>query len=743
MKRFEFNLQTLQRSKIDDYFAFPEQLNLQPYTIEHLSGLAPDGKQDMFELVGVLVHAGTAESGHYYSYVRERPLNQDMTPKWVEFNDDQVGVWNPTMMEASTFGGPERRAIYEENSMAFDKSYSAYMLFYQRVVPPSCEAEAAPALELGQCLYTEKGKVLKECIRSQNVLLLRRHCLFDPNHAKFVQACIFQSLRAEAEPDGQPREEYWRSKALQLTVDTALSYLDQIFSRKKDSAFALQFCSALVEMARQGCAGYVLNYFQNRPAVLRSLLLRNPERYIRACTGQLFVTCLEKLSTSFPQLYYAQPSAAALASDDEDAYMAGDVMEDESILSRAVKLLDQLWKYFQHHIKAWDEYFATVRRVAQLGREECAAILAAGYLERCLTIVTADRSMELEPNYVKMLQNVYRRFSGQPPSYMAVLALIGFLMSRLEPEISHDTIVEAADDRLTHSGEYFPWTATEVARLLTHPEEEDSSLFMARLLEINQAPEDTRRILERIMRAGEIPTTKLLGLLEQTIRGDATTEPLDSFIRAASIVVDSCSDVQHAQGLVLHICKQAACFQGGEGEAFLMLIRRALDNQRTSEEERAEMRLTTLRTIPGWASYLLQYPDSQVRDGTERLVDNALRLPVETGFVSVEAAALSSELGLGIGMSCLHFLQEVHMKRRASIERELAAVLVRVLSNCSLVVSESETLSEEAKESFREERQGAYIVGEVRDAQLTDDVEVLESMAALVVDGTEEDGTGK
>ncbi|KAM3435329.1 hypothetical protein MY4824_004910 [Beauveria thailandica] len=732
LKRFEFNLQTLQRSKIDDYFAFPDKLDLQPYTIEHLSGSTPEGKQDMFELVGVLVHAGTAESGHYYSYVRERAPNQDTTTKWVEFNDDQVGLWNPSSMEASTFGGPERRSVYEENSISFDKSYSAYMLFYQRISYPTEAAEAQPVSEVCQFSYTTKGEALKEHIRSTNVLLLRRHCLFDPNHAKFVQACVCEGLRAGrhsqagSELDGQSVEKVEAPKACELVVGTALSYLDQIFSRNKDSSSALIFCTMLAELARtrQGCAWHVLEYFQHRPAVLRSLLLRNPERNVRSAIGHLFVVCLEKLSKSCPELYYTRTSAVWLGSGDEDEDMDSDDAENEGMLSRAVKLLNQLWKYFQHHIRAWEEYFTTILHVAQLGREECAAILASGYLEKCLRIITADRSMQLEPNFVKMLQNVYRRFSGQAPSYVAVLAVIEFLMDRLEPELSHETIVEAADERLAHSGEYLPWTAAEVRLLVTHPEEEDSSLFMARLLEIDQAPEVTRRILKRILRAGEIPTAKLFGLLEQTIRGDATTEPLDAYIRAAAILIDSCRHLSDAQRLIQHICEQAGSFERGEGEAFLGLMWRAIDSTRAREEERGQLRVSTLRTIPSWAPYLLQYPDNQVRNGTERLVDMALRLPFESGLTSVEAAALSSELALAIGKKCLDFLQHAHVKRRASIERDLAGVLIRVLSNCNVVVSESETLDEDVKEEFSSQQQ-----------------EMLESITVLVVDRAEDEGS--
>ncbi len=44
-----------------------------------------------YELVGILVHSGTAEVGHYYSYIKDRtkPSNQ-----WFLFDDKNVKPWN-------------------------------------------------------------------------------------------------------------------------------------------------------------------------------------------------------------------------------------------------------------------------------------------------------------------------------------------------------------------------------------------------------------------------------------------------------------------------------------------------------------------------------------------------------------------------------------------------------------------------------------------------------------------------
>ena len=53
---------------------------------------------------------GFAESGHYYSFVKEReeePENKE-NPNWYEFNDCIVKSFNPNDIANEAFGGEEK-----------------------------------------------------------------------------------------------------------------------------------------------------------------------------------------------------------------------------------------------------------------------------------------------------------------------------------------------------------------------------------------------------------------------------------------------------------------------------------------------------------------------------------------------------------------------------------------------------------------------------------------------------------
>lgn len=74
LKRFEFDYNAMIKVKVNDHFEFPQEISLFKWTKDGIFGSeAPVNEQDyVYKLVGVLVHSGCAEGGHYYSYINDR-----------------------------------------------------------------------------------------------------------------------------------------------------------------------------------------------------------------------------------------------------------------------------------------------------------------------------------------------------------------------------------------------------------------------------------------------------------------------------------------------------------------------------------------------------------------------------------------------------------------------------------------------------------------------------------------------
>ena len=93
-----------------------------------------------YDLVGVVVHTGTADSGHYYSYIKEQEelrIVKEGSAKWYEFNDIFVRDFDPVELPAETFGGEE--TSYQSgfggnggHGQKMMRMRNAYVLVYQR-----------------------------------------------------------------------------------------------------------------------------------------------------------------------------------------------------------------------------------------------------------------------------------------------------------------------------------------------------------------------------------------------------------------------------------------------------------------------------------------------------------------------------------------------------------------------------------------------------------------------------------
>jgi ubiquitin C-terminal hydrolase len=124
LKRFEFNFITMQKQKLNDYCEFPFNLNLYKWSYDYIKGINKSTEEDyQYELVGVLVHCGTAESGHYYSFIKEREEKSVNYGKWFEFNDTRVSPFNVDKLSEEAYG----------ISTGHSRSGNAYFLVYQKV----------------------------------------------------------------------------------------------------------------------------------------------------------------------------------------------------------------------------------------------------------------------------------------------------------------------------------------------------------------------------------------------------------------------------------------------------------------------------------------------------------------------------------------------------------------------------------------------------------------------------------
>ena len=138
LKRFEFNYETLQKFKLNDYYEFPTQLNMKPYTKEFLHKQDLQDKDDAdrpledreyadeyydYHLRGMIIHVGTADSGHYYSLIKDAQTNQ-----WNEFNDILIKPFEFSDLPTEAFGSDDKT----KNNNIMGRAKNAYMLFYER-----------------------------------------------------------------------------------------------------------------------------------------------------------------------------------------------------------------------------------------------------------------------------------------------------------------------------------------------------------------------------------------------------------------------------------------------------------------------------------------------------------------------------------------------------------------------------------------------------------------------------------
>ena len=128
LKRFEYNNEINFIEKLNDYYKFEDELNMNNYIEKKNSN-----EDYKYTLISVVVHKGNVFGGHYYAYI-----NQDIEHKkenWFCFNDENVRKADLFEVFDLNFGGDFSIPKYNEDLniieyIKFKSDLSAYILLY-------------------------------------------------------------------------------------------------------------------------------------------------------------------------------------------------------------------------------------------------------------------------------------------------------------------------------------------------------------------------------------------------------------------------------------------------------------------------------------------------------------------------------------------------------------------------------------------------------------------------------------
>jgi len=91
-----------------------------------------DDEDFLYNLRGVLIHAGVSQSGHYYSFIKDKATGQ-----WYRFDDDDVTPWDVKDLEKQCFGGKVVKTVERGNGLPDQRQEkeliaNALMVFYDK-----------------------------------------------------------------------------------------------------------------------------------------------------------------------------------------------------------------------------------------------------------------------------------------------------------------------------------------------------------------------------------------------------------------------------------------------------------------------------------------------------------------------------------------------------------------------------------------------------------------------------------
>ncbi|KAK2584981.1 hypothetical protein KPH14_008512 [Odynerus spinipes] len=393
--RYTFNMGTMLKEKVNTHFSFPLRLDMSGYVEKKLmpqhyqeekkaSGnnksegkdhTALDGNEEemehyQYDLIGVTVHTGTADGGHYYSFIRDRTSpNKD---KWFLFNDAEVKPFDPNQIAAECFGGEMTSKTYDSVTekfmdFSFEKTNSAYMLFYEWCTDPGDqvkeeEATVSSPTSLRSSLLNQKqvnklpplelNKELEDWIWQDNMHFLQDKNIFEHTYFTFMwQICgyIPQTLLS-VQPD-----------ITEMSAELSTSFFMETFIHAKEKPTMVQWVELLTKQfnGSPGACARFLERMANNSWWPIQILVKCPNQMVRQMFQRLCIHVIQRLRATEAPLYL-------LCDEENDLSTVG----TRSCVTRFVRMLLSLMEHAKQHLKHLTEYFSFLYEFSKMGEEE-------------------------------------------------------------------------------------------------------------------------------------------------------------------------------------------------------------------------------------------------------------------------------------------------------------------------------------------------------------------------------------
>lgn len=326
LKRFDLDYTTFETVKLNSRCAFGQTLDMKQYSlaaveaseaaennqkpsdpdsmdtddtradaVDPLSSL-PDDFQ--YRLVGVLVHAGVAQGGHYYSFIKDRASGE--TEKWYRFDDEDVTPFDPSLIETECFGGKVKKETKWGNgqvqTVEQEQFANALMLFYEKVQPSAVPVEESKEKETIKHQVLSGYDAYRPDVLRSNETLQWQSFLFDSELHEFLKSMLNLCYSPRKETMLEQRHDPCRVPLLEML----LSFVFDVMVYSSDFANSCTDWALMLDDALgrdHEAALHLVKKLAFKTSLvsgnwLRMMFLDCPEQVIRGAGARIFFSAI-------------------------------------------------------------------------------------------------------------------------------------------------------------------------------------------------------------------------------------------------------------------------------------------------------------------------------------------------------------------------------------------------------------------------------------------------------------------